>query len=66
MENTQKYLTTQEIAEYFDVTPRTVQNWMRSGIVTKYEKHGPRRVRFLDPQAIEEIKKPNTQNAGNE
>ena len=56
-----KYLSTKELAEFFDVTPRTVQNWVRSGIVTKFVRIGPRRIRFLDPEAIDEIRKPNLQ-----
>jgi phage terminase Nu1 subunit (DNA packaging protein) len=59
MDEPLKYLTTRELAAHFDVTPRTVQNWMRAGIVTKFERHGPRRVRFVYPDAINEIRKPN-------
>lgn len=60
MNDPEKYLTTRELAAVFDVTPRTVQNWMRSGIVTKFERHGPRRIRFIYPDAVEEIRNPNT------
>lgn len=60
MDEIEQYLTTRELAAIFDVTPRTVQNWMRTGVVTKFERHGPRRVRFLYPDAVQEIKHPNT------
>lgn len=62
MEGPDRYLSIRELAAHFDVTTRTVQNWMRSGVVTKFERHGPRRVRFIYPDAIDEIRTPNSLN----
>lgn len=59
MNEPEKYLSIRELAAHFDVTTRTVQNWMRSGVVTKFERHGPRRVRFIYPDAVDEIRTPN-------
>ena len=58
-----KYLSTKELAQEFGVTVRTVQNWVKSGVVTKFERIGPRRIRFVVPDALDEIRKPNNPNA---
>ena len=58
-----KYMTTKELADELEVTPRTVQNWVKSGIVTKFVRIGPRRIRFVIPDALDEIRRPNVPNS---
>lgn len=50
-------MTIAEVAELFDVTKRTVRNWMESGIVPYYHI-GERGVRFKREEVLGVLKKP--------
>lgn len=50
-----KTLSTKEIAELYEVTPKTVHNWREKGYVVSWEKVGAKLIKFQYPEAVEEI-----------
>ena len=46
-----KFLTKTQVAALFQVTPRTIDEWMKRGLIDYY-KPGPRTVRFRLPNII--------------
>lgn len=48
------WLTSKQVAEKFQVTPRTVSRWVRSGKLPGYRVGGHRRYRREDVEALAE------------
>ena len=54
-----KYMTQQEVAERFRVTPSTVKNWRDGGKFEYFQVHGSTRVLY-PRESIEEFERQNT------
>jgi excisionase family DNA binding protein len=53
-------MTISQLADLFDVTTRTIRNWMDSGLMPYYEL-GDRGVRFMREEVLGVLKKPSIQ-----
>ena len=57
-----KYLTQQEVADLFRVTPATVKNWREAGLLEYFQPPGSTRVLY-PRESIEEFEKQHTKKA---
>ena len=49
----QQFLTQKEVAEYFRVSPKTVGNWTRRGLLSVWQAPGSTRVLYLSNEIKE-------------
>jgi len=55
MEEKDGLSTTRQIASFVEVTPRTIQNWVRLGFISRY-KIG-KSIRFCQEEVLADLKK---------
>ena len=57
-----KYMTQQEVADYFRVVPGTVKNWRDQGFLTFWQAPGSTRVLYLR-ESVEDFERQHTKTA---
>jgi len=57
-----KYMTQQEVADFFRVVPATVKNWRDQGFLTFWQAPGSTRVLYLR-ESIEDFERQHTKSA---